>query len=173
MSSTGMKDLALDAYRAIGSKVLGLITAVSAHARMPGSHHKHVIQKMVDMFVATRQACNVYHFKLSLRLKVVFSGMWLNSPPSAPQVAWSQRGVKSGILDRGWCPQVRDLSRTSSIVRVGLLHSCDHGVCKGVCVCECVCMDVCACVRVCAHMHVCAVYMCACVRACVCECVCV
>jgi hypothetical protein len=135
MSSTGMKDLALDAYRAIGSKVLGLITAVSAHARMPGSHHKHVIQKMVDMFVATRQACNVYHFKLSLRLKVVFSGMWLNSPPSAPQVAWSQRGVKSGILDRGWCPQVRDLSRTSSIVRVGLLHSCDHGVCKGVCVC--------------------------------------
>ena len=49
MPSTGMKDLAFDAYRAIGSKVLGLLTAVTAHARMPGIHHKHILQKMVDM----------------------------------------------------------------------------------------------------------------------------
>jgi dsRNA-specific ribonuclease len=50
MPSTGMKDLAFDAYRAIGSKVLGLLTAVTAHARTPSSHHKHVRQNMIDMF---------------------------------------------------------------------------------------------------------------------------
>jgi hypothetical protein len=49
MPSTGMKDLAFDAYRALGCKVLGVLTAVNTHAKMPGSHHKHVLQTMVDM----------------------------------------------------------------------------------------------------------------------------
>jgi hypothetical protein len=49
MRSTGTKDLAFDAYRALGSKVLGVLLAVTTHARMPGSHHKHVLQTSVDM----------------------------------------------------------------------------------------------------------------------------
>ena len=49
MPITGLKDLPFDAYRAMGSKVLGLLTAVTAHARMPDSHHKQILQKIVDM----------------------------------------------------------------------------------------------------------------------------
>jgi hypothetical protein len=80
-----------------------LITAVSAHARMPDSHHKHGIQKMVDMFVATRQACNGYPFKLSLRLKVVFSGMWLNSSTSFQIRSNKQLSMYSFVLESSRC----------------------------------------------------------------------
>jgi dsRNA-specific ribonuclease len=56
MPSTGLKDLPFDAYRAMGSKVLGLLAAVTSHARMPDGHHKQILQKMVDMFPRDRLA---------------------------------------------------------------------------------------------------------------------
>ena len=56
MPCTGLKDMPCEVYRAIGSKVLGLITAVTAHARMPGSQHQQILQMMVDMFPRERLA---------------------------------------------------------------------------------------------------------------------
>jgi hypothetical protein len=53
---TLLKDMPIEGYRAISSKVLGLITAVTAHARMPGSQHQQILQMMVDMFPRERLA---------------------------------------------------------------------------------------------------------------------
>ena len=56
MPCTGLKDMPFEGYRAIGSKVLGLITAVTAHARIPGSQHQQILQIMVDMLPGAGQA---------------------------------------------------------------------------------------------------------------------
>jgi hypothetical protein len=56
MPSTGRKALPFDAYRALGMKVLGLLTTLTAHARMPCSHQQQFLLKRVEMLPRDRLA---------------------------------------------------------------------------------------------------------------------
>jgi hypothetical protein len=56
MSSTEMKELPFDAYRTLSIKVLALLAALTAHARMASSHHQRFHLQMAALLPCDRLA---------------------------------------------------------------------------------------------------------------------
>jgi dsRNA-specific ribonuclease len=97
-----------EGYRAIGSKVLGLITAVTAHARMPGSQHQQILQLMVDMFPRERLAKLIWN--------VFPTGMLATAIAQLDIRLWAPPGTRLKQHHQHVCPKVPNKEELANIM---------------------------------------------------------
>jgi dsRNA-specific ribonuclease len=108
MPCTGLKDMPFEGYRAIGIKVLGLISAVTAHARMPGSQHQQILQMMVDMFPRERLAKLIWNgFP---------TGMLATAIAQLDIRLWAPQGTRVKQHHQHVCPKVPNKEELANIM---------------------------------------------------------